>query len=560
MLAFLAAAALFGGPDPAAQARLEQLGRAAYEAYWQLYPVDATRSGCHDFDTLLGDFSAANVGRLKKRLRAYVDTLDRLDTTGLMPDDRIDRLLLAASLKQVLFWLDTRRTLETHPRFYVTECIDGVYFLLLRDFAPLTDRARSVAARMERVPGFIAQARKNTRQHSRLQAGAAIDGLREGAALYRASAYELGQQFPELKARLDAACARSTAAMDSWRDRIEAGLAGCPDDFAMGREQYDWLLREVLFLGFDSDSLLRLGENLFRLADSTIEARQAEQAEYYRRHLRPDDPNRPAPRGWNKASVLAYHEAEIESMRAWTARAGVATVPEWVGRFEVTETPAFLRKVIPGLAMQPPAPLDSVQTGKCYIPPLPELDSARRVSTYNDARRRSFRGGAVHEGFPGHYFQFALANRHPSFIRRMNFDPCLCEGWALYCEQLVVEQGLYPPDPFPDLRWLGGVKFRAARVILDVKLHTGRMSYDDAWRFMCRHFGPDTAYLQAEVRRYCLTPTQPMSYLVGKTQVTALRDEWLERTGGTLREFHDRLLAEGSTPLALIRRKLLEER
>jgi uncharacterized protein (DUF885 family) len=143
----------------------------------------------------------------------------------------------------------------------------------------------------------------------------------------------------------------------------------------------------------------------------------------------------------------------------------------------------------------------------------------------------------------------------------MQFNTCLIEGWALYCEQTVVDQGLYPPDSFPDLRWLGGVWFRAARIIVDVKLHTGRMSYDDAWRFMVDKCWPDTAFFKAEVKRYCMSPSQPMSYLVGKTQLLALRDEYRKKMGDrfSLQDFHDRLLAEGSIPVNLIRRKLLAE-
>ncbi|MBM3323345.1 DUF885 domain-containing protein, partial [candidate division WOR-3 bacterium] len=215
------------------------------------------------------------------------------------------------------------------------------------------------------------------------------------------------------------------------------------------------------------------------------------------------------------------------------------------------------------IAMEPAAPLDSVQTSYMYIPPVPDpLDSASRADYFRRTLNHGPRGGIVHEGFPGHHFQMSLANHHSSFIRRLQWHTPLVEGWALYCEQAVVEQGLYPPDPFPDLRWLGGVKFRAARVIVDVQLHTGRMSYDDAWRFMARNCWADSAFMQAEVRRYCMSPGQPMSYLLGKTQLLALREEYRARMGEqfTTRDFHDRLLAEGSIPVSLIRRKLLAGR
>jgi uncharacterized protein (DUF885 family) len=237
-------------------------------------------------------------------------------------------------------------------------------------------------------------------------------------------------------------------------------------------------------------------------------------------------------------------------------------VPDYVGKLQVVETPTFLRGIIPGIAMEPPSPLDSIQTSYFYIRPIPDpLDSADRQNYYNLVRRRGWKGSVVHEGFPGHHLQLSIANHHPSFIRRMQGNTPMIEGWALYCEQMATDQGLYPDNGFPALRWLGGVKFRAARIIVDVKLHTGQMNYDDAWQFMVRTFGGDTAFFKGEVRRYCLSPTQPMSYLVGKTQIMALRREYKDRMGDkfSLRDFHDRLLAEGSIPLGLIRRKMFAQ-
>ena len=134
-------------------------------------------------------------------------------------------------------------------------------------------------------------------------------------------------------------------------------------------------------------------------------------------------------------------------MRAWVGQAGIATVPDYVGRLQMTETPAFLLGIIPGAAMEPPAPFDSVQTSYYYEPPFPEpLDSATRCRWYNTGHYRRWKGGIVHEGIPGHHFQISIANHNPSFIRRLQFNTPMIEGWALYCEQLAADQGLYPPD------------------------------------------------------------------------------------------------------------------
>ncbi|HTW92517.1 MAG TPA: DUF885 domain-containing protein [bacterium] len=561
LVATLATAALALGPL-SAHSELDSLGRQAYRVLWEFHPVNATCSGFHEFDGRLGDYSPARVATFRLRLNRFLARLDSLDTLRLSIDDRIDRLLLISNLKVELFWLDRVRLLECNPQFYSDECIGGVYYVLLRDFAPLPDRARRAAARLEDVPRFIKQARANIKSPPKLYAEAAIDELKDAEDFFRESATEIGRQVPDLSARLAADADRAAASVRAWRTELETALPGLKDSFAMGKTNFDYLLATDEFLDFDSDSLLLMGENLLAQTDSTMKALHAQESASISRHPLQPPEDEPAPPGFSKQDILADEQAEVDSMRAWVEQSGYATVPAWVGPVRVVETPPFLRRVIPGIAMEGAAPLDSVPVGYMYIPPLPDrLDSAQRIRYYNAGRRHGYRGGIVHEGLPGHHLQISIANHNPSFIRKLQSNTCLIEGWALYCEQMVVEQGLYPPDSFPALRWLGGVKFRAARIIVDAGLHTGRMSYDDAWRFMVAKLGPDTAFFKAEVRRYCLSPSQPMSYLVGKTQLLALREAYRRKMGDrfSLKDFHDRVLTEGSIPVSLIRRKLLSE-
>ena len=561
--ALFAAATFAAGPTgPSAHSELDTLGRQAYRELWDFSPVSGTQCGFHEFDGRLGDYSPARVAALKLRVNRFLKQLDGLDTLSLSLDDRIDCQLLVSNLKMEIFWLQRIKQLERDPHFYSDECIGGVYYLLLRDFAPLAERAQRVAERLEDVPRFIKQARANIKNPPRLYAEAAMDELKDAEDFFKESADELGKQVPDLSGRLAAAADKAGSSLRSWQADLEIALPGLKDSFAMGKPNYDYLLATDKFLDFDSDSLLRMGENLFRRTDSVMKGQRAQEAEILKRRPPVPPKDEPAPESFSKQDVLADEQAEADSMRAWVASNHYATVPEWVGQLRVVETPVFLRRVIPGIAMEGAAPLDKVQTSYMYIPPLPDkFDSTQRLQYYNSGRRHGYRGGIVHEGLPGHHFQLSIANHNPSFIRRLQFNTCLIEGWALYCEQVVVDQGLYPPDSFPDLRWLGGVWFRAARIIVDVKLHSGQMSYDDAWRFMVDKCWPDTAFFKAEVKRYCLSPSQPMSYLVGKTQLMALRDEYRKRMGDrfSLQDFHDRVLAEGSIPVSLIRRKLLSE-
>jgi len=559
----LALVSLLGAAAAAPDARLEEVGRRTWTALWEFHPVDATRAGCHDYDSHLGNYTKARTTAFLLRLDRLSSELAGIDTARLPVDGRIDWLLLRSTIETERFWLVRRRPLETNPYFYADECVQGVYTLLLRDFAPLPRRAELVLGRLNEIPRLVAAARHTVKDPPQLHCEAAIEQLATGSEFIWQACRDLGREVPSLRDRLLSAGTRATSAMNAWREELRQLRSSLKPGFAMGRDDYDYYLRTNYSLGFDSDSLLRLGQNLFARTDSAIRELRRQRSAWDSLHPSAPAAEPPVPPGFSRADYFARRQQETDSMRAWVAASGFATVPAWVGPLVTVETPVFLRSIIPGIAMEPAAPLDSVQTSYMYIPPVPDpLDSLGRRDYFRRTLNHGPRGGIVHEGFPGHHFQMSLANHHSSFIRRLQWHTPFIEGWALYCEQAVVEQGLYPPDPFPDLRWLGGVKFRAARVIVDVQLHTGRMSYDDAWRFMARNCWADSAFMQAEVRRYCMSPGQPMSYLLGKTQLLALREEYRARVGEqfTTRDFHDRLLAEGSIPVSLIRRKLLAGR
>jgi uncharacterized protein (DUF885 family) len=549
------------GAEPAAES-LQSIARAAYEKIWEFDPVVATYQGFHRFDGNLASYTPQTVADEIKALKIFLGQIEKFNIAALTPDDRLDYELLVSNLKIQLFWLEQYPAWQKNPKLYADECVQGVYYLLLRNFSPLSVRAQDISRRLAQVPRALDEARTNIKDPPRTYVTAAISELETGEEFFAQITKELGDKFPALQAELAENGVQAIAAMKAYRSELEQALPGLNDNFALGKDNYNFLLRTDHCLSFDADSLLRLGENLYEQTDSLINVLTKAREIYQKLQPPPKQPVLRPPKDFSKKDIFAGESAMIDSMKAWVSNRSIATVPRYVGRLEVTETPTFLRSIIPGLAMEPPAPLDSIQTSFIYIPPIPDpLDSAAQQDYYTSIQRGYFRGGIVHEGYPGHHFQLSIANHHPSFIRKLQGNTHLIEGWALYCEQMVVDEGLYPDDGFLPLRWLGGVRFRAVRIILDVKLQTGNMTFDDAWRFMVEKTGADSSFAQGEVRRYCLSPTQPMSYLVGKTLIMELRDTWQRKLGAefSLKDFHDRLLAEGSIPVSLIQKKLLGE-
>jgi uncharacterized protein (DUF885 family) len=165
---------------------------------------------------------------------------------------------------------------------------------------------------------------------------------------------------------------------------------------------------------------------------------------------------------------------------------------------------------------------------------------------------------AVHEGYPGHHLQITLANQAATKVRRQIWTPVMVEGWALYCEEMMGEEGFYS-DPRTRLLQLKDYLWRCCRVVIDIGLHTGTLSPQEAARMLVEVPKLDPEGAAGEVKRYSKTPTQPLSYAVGKREIMKLREDLrkVEGSSFSLRRFHDRLLKFGSVPISHIRERIL---
>ncbi len=541
---------------------IDSLANEFIEILWEFRPVSATLIGNHKYDDRLSHHSQERITDLVEKYQEILTKIEVISPDNLTIGAQIDRELLISNLKMEIFQLKQLKYWQKNPTIYVDECVQGIYSLLLRDFAPISIRVKNVALRLAEIPRVINEAMQNIKDPPKTFTITAIEELRTGEKFIDQSAKELSKQIPELRKALMINAKQAIKAMAGYRKELQKLLPKLKDNFAIGKENFDYILKIDHFLAFDSDSLLRLGENIFAKTDFAINVISQRKLEYEMKLPRSQKPELILPKEFSRQDILAHQEQEIDSMRAWVKNNAIATIPDYLGKIDIVETPSFLKGIIPGLAIRPAGPLDSVQTSYLYTPPIPnQMDDATKYLYYIRVKNRLWRNGILHECYPGHHFHLSIANHHPSLIRKLQASTTMIEGWALYCEQMVVDNGLYPDDLFKELYWLNGVKFRAARVIVDVMLQTGKMTFDEAVKFLLDRFGTDTTYYQKEVRRYCLMPTQPMSYLVGKTMIMELRDEYKQKMGDkySLKDFHDKLLAEGSIPINLIREKLLSQ-
>ena len=536
------------------QRRFQALADEILATLQEFYPVRATEKGIHTYDHKLTDYSDRSVRRMIRKLDDFEKKLYRFRKAFKDPAQRIDYKLIKSNVDIALLDLKRIRWHKRSPVLYVQEAIDGIYLLMVSEHAPLSERLMSILGRMKQVPGLFATARKNIKKPPPVWIALAKESLESASEFYRQVASELMNRFPE---RADDILRISTTAREAMNDfaaYLEELEPGPPTAFAIGKDNFDYMLSNAYFLPYDADSLLRIGEALLEKA-----RRAYNEYEHYVEEQRQNGRDSVfVPASFTRQDILDYYAWEVNQVKWYLQHRGIVEIPEDIAPVKIVETPPFLQTMIPGIAYQPAGPFDSVQVGLFYVRPIPkELDRRQLESRYRYVHRRGFKGSVVHEAYPGHHLQMQIAGRHPSPIRKWQDNPMMVEGWALYCEEMMYHAGLYgEEDPAMWLAILGGIRFRAARIVADVKLHTGRFTVEECIDWMNEVLQSESEsereYIARSVRKYTLTPTRWMSYLMGKREIERLRDAALASGRYAESDFYDALLAEGSIPPALM--------
>lgn len=549
-------ALLLTAPQSFSAKTFDQLAHEILETLQEFHPVHATEMGIHAYDHRFTDYSSPSVKEALKKFNNFEKELYRYKDANIPIEQKIDYKLLKAEVDMEIYDLKRIKWHERNPQIYVNELIDGIYFLLLSDHAPLSEKVVQIVNRMKAVPPFLATAKKNLKKPDPVYIRAANESLESAIRFYKSVAGELMNKFPERADNILKVSTAAREAMSDFQTYLSTMTPGPEMSFAIGKENFDYMLSNLYFLPYDSDSLLKIGEALFEEVDSLYR----DYAVYVEEEHQNGTDSVFVPANFTKQDILNYYNWEAEQEKIFLQEYDLITIPENIAPLKVIETPPFLRTMVSGIAYQPAGPFDSVQTGLFYVRPIPDdLDRKQLESRYRYVQRRGFKASVVHEGYPGHHLMTQICGMNQDPVRKWSQNMLLIEGWALYCEQMMYEQGLYgQEDPTMWLNTLGGIRFRAARIIADVKLHTGQFSYDDCVNWMTEALDIDTdsgqEYIKKEVTRYTMTPTIPMSYLIGKTEIMKLRDAYMEQQGVDfeIADFHDKLLAEGAiSPILL---------
>jgi uncharacterized protein (DUF885 family) len=353
--------------------------------------------------------------------------------------------------------------------------------------------------------------------------------------------------------RLEQAATRAKEAVATYADWLHESLSTAVDDWPLGGDTYDELIRLRAFDGLDADAILEIGEQ--QLAENkTARIRAAKEIDDSVDEATVIDRiKRDHPATFAEA-LDAYREVMFRA-RQHLIDNDIVTVPQGE-RIDVIETPEYLRNVIPFAAYFEPPKFDRNPSGIYVVTPSVGNDA----NAMREHNRSAISNTSIHEAYPGHHLQLSVATRHASLTRLLVDAPEFVEGWGMYSEQMMREQGFDDAANFR-LNMYTDAIWRAVRIILDVKMHRGQIGVEDAIRFMVEETSFEEANARAEVNRYTYTPSYQLSYLLGKVLLLQLRRDEQRRLGDRfeIRQFHDTLLDNGSLPISFHRRLLRSE-
>lgn len=577
MLVPLAASPALAQNRSRADRAFEALGRRWLDRSMRYSPISATTIGDHRFDTRIDDVSAAGREAALRFTRQTLAALEAIDASELSRANQVDALILGNALRAQIWQTETLQSWAWNPLGYQALAGGALYGLMAREFAPLPRRLEAATVRMEQVPNLLAQARAEL-QPARVPAPHAATYAAQNPGLKSIVTDMIephkGVLNQRWRTRLEAAIVRFNAAVDEHQAWITGTLAPAAQaDFRVGAGVFDQQLAFTLQSTLSraeirqraDAAVTRVREEMYRVAKLALAGRADA----------PGTPDLPSPEQQQAAIRFALDLAAAErparDRLVETATAGVAEADEFLNaRQLITMPPQPVRVILMpefqrGFAvayLDAPGPLER-DLGSFYaVSPIPDdWTEDQAISFLREYNNRGILDIAVHESSPGHYVQLWHANAYPSVLRAVLSSGSFVEGWAVYAEEMMVEEGFRHGDPLYRLSQLKVQLRTITNAIIDQAIHVDGMTQEEMMHLLVHTAFQEEREAAGKWRRAQLSFTQLSTYFVGfqehlETRVAA-RAAWGAEFN--LKRYHDGVLSFGSPPGRFARQLLLDE-
>jgi uncharacterized protein (DUF885 family) len=537
------------------------------QVYFKFAPSNGTSAGLHQYDALLEDYSRGGMEADVAALHIFEGRVEAMDLKGLDETRAADWTLVLANIQGTLLTLETIRPWEKNPDYYSSGISNSVYVIMIRKFASADERLRSVVAREEKMPEVFAAAHANLKNPPRIYTEIALEQLPDIISFFQnevPAAFATAQD-PAVKTAFAKSNGAVIADLQNYAAWLKSDvLPRSNGDFRIGAETFSKKLLYDEMVDTPLDRLLEIGwadmhknQAEFQRVAKELEPEKSTSdvlAELMADHTTPDH-------------LLQSFRDTFDGLISFIRAKHIITIPSDV-RPILQETPPFMRATT-FASMDTPGPFEKVAQEAYFNVTLP---GAKDTPAEIAGRMAAFNVGTIvststHEAYPGHYVQFLWVHEAPTKTRMLLGAASNAEGWAHYCEQMMLDEGFGQPGTGAKdareaklirLGQLEDALLRDARFIAGIEMHTGKMSFDQAVEFFAKEGYQTKETGLVETKRGTADPTY-LYYTLGKLEILKLREDVKKKEGATfsLEQFHNNFMRQGFPPIKIVRRAML---
>jgi len=526
---------------------------------YEVHPTGATMDGVHIHDDLVEDYRRAAIDTHVSALAGFARRLDSIPAEHLSLKEQVEHQIVSSNIRARQFELEAVRSWERNPHHYADTLAASLAAQAIFTYAPETERARRVLSKLRQVPRLVQAARDNIKDPPAMFVKVGIDTWR-GAMTFIDT--DLPRAFSNvddihLLGDLDDACKEAVKTIGAYVEDLETDIRPkARGTFRLGQDRFEQKLRLEEGITLSTDRLLSIA--LRELAATQEEFRQVAG------RLNGGDPIA----AWRKAkekhpepgTLISTARKQLDDLHTFLSRSNVIEMPD-SGSIHVAPTPEFFRWS--SASMWTPGPFESKPSRAMYY--LTDVDqkweAEKKLEHLRDFNVPTLWTISIHEVYPGHFLHYQFLKKVDSKVRRSTlFAPAsYIEGWAHYCEQMMMEAGFGKGDHAMKLGQLAESLVRLARFVVGIRLHTEDWSVEQGVRFFKEEAFLEESSARREAERGTFDPTY-LVYSAGKMMLLKLRRDWYEEQGGkpSLRAFHDALLSHGAAPFWALRKLMLK--
>jgi uncharacterized protein (DUF885 family) len=528
------------------------------EAVFPFSPTTAVQDGFHAYDAQLEDFAQATIQKELAVARSYETQVASFPANKLNAEQQADRDMVLSNIRGTILELDAIRMWEKDPDQYASAASSGAFTIMSRTFAPPDARLRSLIAREKLMPRLFVEGKANLKNPPKVYTEVAIEQVPDTIDFFRK---DVPLAFKDVKDQALQNEFKQTNAvvikeLQAWLNWLKTDLLPRSNgDYKLGAQNYSKKLLYDEMVDMPLDKLLEIG-----YAD--LHANQ----QRFRDTAKKIDPNRTPQQILEEAekdhptaaNMLQTFRNTLSGLREYIVQHHLMNIPSPVMPI-IEETPPFMR-ALTSASMDTPGPYEKVAKEAFFNVTLPEKTwTAAQTEDYlRSFNRGTIASTAIHEAFPGHYVQFLWIPTAPSKVRKLISANTYVEGWAHYCEQMMIDEGYGNGDLKLRLGQLQDALLRDARFVVGIKIHTGQMTFDQGVDFFVKEGYQTKITGERETKRGTSDPTY-LYYTLGKLEILKLREDYKKMRGAafTLEDFHNKFLSQGMPPIKIVRKQML---